>query len=340
MSSHGADLKLWCKAQENRSLETMATFFQRFSFRKDRTSPVTNVNEEDGRAGNFSDRTQAFDRNFPAEPSPPTEIPDAPRKARNMLKFALKTLSSVSSNIPFGSMLSSIIDPLLDITDRIEQTSANTQGLIELAARIELLTPIISEMAKDKPKQGRVVVEALKWSATYLLELQSMTKDLSDASSQGKLDQFFNSTDNASSLEKHNATLAQMIADSTLVTVPEVLQSLQDLERSKLLQSSPPIVTKGQIEMGDITGGLGGTGGNARIGGEGGDGEGPKLDMSPEEHWKIGNISGGTGGTGGIGVDVGGKGGTGKAPVISVLRRNRALIVQPQREQEEEFSIL
>ncbi|KAJ6610769.1 hypothetical protein B0H10DRAFT_2058953 [Mycena sp. CBHHK59/15] len=321
MSSHGADLKLWCKRrflfflnachqQENRSLETMATFFQRFSFRKDRTSPVTNVNEEDGRTGNFSDRTQAFDRNFPAEPSPPTEILDAPRKARNMLKFALKTLSSVSSNIPFGSMLSSIIDPLLDITDRIEQTSANTQGLIELAARIELLTPIISEMAKDKPKQGRVVVEALKW------ELQSMTKDLSDASSQGKLDQFFNSTDNASSLEKHNATLAQMIADSTLVTVPEVLQSLQDLE-----------------------GGLGGTGGNARIGGEGGDGEGPKLDMSPEEHWKIGNISGGTGGTGGIGVDVGGKGGTGKAPVISVLRRNRALIVQPQREQEE-FSIL
>ena len=89
-------------------------------------------------------------------------------------------------------------------------------------------------------------------------------------------------------------------------------------------------------------GGLGGTGGNARTGGEGGDGEGPKLDINPDERWKVGNISGklksaslsshclhlvgGTGGTGGIGIEVGGKGGTGKAPVITILRRSRVLV--------------
>ena len=100
-------------------------------------------------------------------------------------------------------------------------------------------------------------------------------------------------------------------------------------------------------------GGLGSPGANARIGGQGGDGEGPKLDMKPDERWKVGNISGkylhsyssrclhlvgGTGGSGGIGAEVGGKGGTGKAPVISVLRRSRVLVAEPQAE--EEVSIL
>jgi transcriptional regulator len=47
-------------------------------------------------------------------------IPETPHTGRNALKFALKTLSSVSSNIPFGSVLSSVIDPLFDIADRIE----------------------------------------------------------------------------------------------------------------------------------------------------------------------------------------------------------------------------
>jgi hypothetical protein len=43
-----------------------------------------------------------------------------------------------------------------------------------------------------------------------------MTKDLNDALSQGKLEQFFNGTENASSLAKHNNHLAQMIADATV----------------------------------------------------------------------------------------------------------------------------
>jgi hypothetical protein len=43
-----------------------------------------------------------------------------------------------------------------------------------------------------------------------------MTKDLEVARSRGKLNQFFNSVDNASSIEQHNMALAQMIADSTV----------------------------------------------------------------------------------------------------------------------------
>jgi hypothetical protein len=79
-------------------------------------------------------------------------------------------------------------------------------------------------------------------------------------------------------------------------------------------------------------------GGDARIGGQGGDGEGPLLEIASKDNWKIGSISGefdisrmdlclqlvgGIGGPGGKGIEIGGKGGTGKAPVISSLRRSR-----------------
>ncbi|KAJ7450534.1 hypothetical protein FB451DRAFT_1285452 [Mycena latifolia] len=240
---------------------------------------------------------------------------EAPRTARNALILALQTLSSVARNTPIGAFLSSAIDALLDIANRIEQVAGNTQGLAELAARIEFLTPIVSEMLEDSPEKSRVVINALR------RELQSITEDLNDAISQNKLEQFFNSADTASSVAKHNTTLAQMIADSTFVAVHEVLKSLHDLER-KLVESSAALIPPGQVEMGDIIGGFGGTGGSGRIGGEGGEGGGPKLEMSHDEDWKIGNISGGTGGTGGTGIEVGGKGGRGGAPVIRMGRRN------------------
>ncbi|KAJ7873100.1 hypothetical protein B0H14DRAFT_2569930 [Mycena olivaceomarginata] len=94
------------------------------------------------------------------------------------------------------------------------------------------------------------------------------------------------------------------------------------------------------IMSGDVTGEIGGTGGTAHIGGEGGEGGGPQLDLDPNERYRISNVSseylhhdlgsnrclqpaGGTGGIGGVGVEVGGKGGTGMGPVISTLRRGR-----------------
>jgi hypothetical protein len=113
------------------------------------------------------------------------EKPETPNAGRNALKFALKTLSSISSSIPFGSVLSGVIDPLLDVADRIEVhevtaitrlvficvfqlTSDNTQGFIELAARIQLLSPLVSKMARDKPEQCQPIVEALQASVLHL----------------------------------------------------------------------------------------------------------------------------------------------------------------------------
>ncbi|KAJ7455888.1 hypothetical protein FB451DRAFT_1373144 [Mycena latifolia] len=272
----------------------------------------------------------------PPDPGDLQHRPAGLHTAQNVLTTALRTLSSVSSNIPFGSILSSVIDPLLDITDRIQQVSTNAQGLTELAARIELLTPIVSDIATNKPEEGRAIVEALK------RELEVITKDLSDARAQGKLEQFFNSTDNASSLTKHNITLAQMIADSTVGRQPlsyprlsRICSLLPSRLFSKLCKTSNALSSRnhGFPKAGFLPGlcrGLGGMGGSGRLGGEGGEGEGPELEMTLDENWKVGDIFGGTGGTGGAGIDVGGKGGSGKAPIIRALRRNPAVIVPQQ----------
>ncbi|KAF8174603.1 hypothetical protein K438DRAFT_1980068 [Mycena galopus ATCC 62051] len=272
--------------------------FSRFSLRKSRTHSV--ANKEDGRESDLLERAETTERNVHD-----TYIPETPHTGRNVLKFALKTLSSVSSNIPFGSVLSSVIDPLLDIADGIEQTSVNSQGLVELAARIELLSPLVSEMARDTPQQGRFIVEALQW------ELQSTTKDLDDAQSQGRLDQFFNGTDNASSLAKHNNHLAQMIADATLATVHDVLQSLQDLEFR--LEEKSEKAEDGGTELFGGTGGKGGSGG--QTGGAGGLGEAAQLAIENVDRFR--RIHGGTGGEGGAGGMIGGRGGTGQGPKFS-----------------------
>ncbi|KAJ7809176.1 hypothetical protein B0H14DRAFT_2867494 [Mycena olivaceomarginata] len=219
------------------------------------------------------------------------EKPETPNTGRNALKFALKTLSSISSNIPFGSVLSGVIDPLLDIADRIELTSDNTQGFVELAARIELLSPLVSKIARDKPEQCQPIVEALQASKNST--------------------QFFNSKDNASSLAKHNNHLAQMIADATLVEVHEVLRWLQYIESRIGANSEKAEDTRPEFVGG--TGGKGGYGGHT--GGEGGLGEAAQLAI--ENVGLFRRIQGGIGGEGGSGNVKGGPGGTGQGPRIS-----------------------
>ncbi|KAJ7352679.1 hypothetical protein DFH08DRAFT_805862 [Mycena albidolilacea] len=250
----------------------------------------------------------------PGQDTPPKNIdPETVRTAPNDLDFALRALSTISSSIPLGGTraLSGIL-PLLEITGRIEQTPANAQGLAQLAARIEHITPIVNEMAHMNASKGQTIVQELQQ------ELASITQDLKDACSKGKLDQFFGSADKGSPLERHNTVLATLIADSTLVTVNEVLRSLRKIEGPKLQESSS---SKSTIILGDLKGELGSPGDYARIGGKGGEGEGPHLEMDPNERYRIGNISGGTGGNGGNGIEVGGKGGTGKGPTI-MLRRS------------------
>jgi hypothetical protein len=50
----------------------------------------------------------------------------------------------------------------------IQQTSVNAQGLVQLAARIERITPIVNDMARTNPVMGQTIVQELQWSALCL----------------------------------------------------------------------------------------------------------------------------------------------------------------------------
>ncbi|KAJ7325522.1 hypothetical protein DFH08DRAFT_886803 [Mycena albidolilacea] len=113
-----------------------------------------------------------------------------------------------------------------------------------------------------------------------------MTQDLKDAGSKGKLSQFFSSTDEGSPLERHNTALVKLIAGSTGVKVDEVLGSLRKIESSKLQEFSS---RKPTIVLGDLKGESDSPGG---IGGEGGEGDGPRLEIYSDEFCRIGKISG------------------------------------------------
>ncbi|KAF7346506.1 hypothetical protein MSAN_01878700 [Mycena sanguinolenta] len=232
--------------------------------------------------------------------------------AANVLVFSLKTLGSISNNIPVVGSLSGIISTLLDIVRQVQvrpveiispsvlffessKHRANEHSLAQLAARIERLTSIVTQIAEDEPLKGQGIVEKLR------KELASMTQQLKAAKARGKIDQFFNSADNSSILQLHNRALNQMIADYTFQTVHEVAKSLRTLESSKLQQPHPDITggTGGDGSSGDVggkgatagngdsmlTGGQGGTGGDGgsgHTGSEGSEGEDPQVDMDPE----------------------------------------------------------
>ncbi|KAF7331190.1 hypothetical protein MSAN_02437600 [Mycena sanguinolenta] len=100
---------------------------------------------------------------LPAEKPEPKTKAEIFRTASNMLKYALTTLGLISSSIPVTGILGSVIDPILDITERIEQTSDKARGLTQLALRIERLTPIVIQMAESEP----AIVEKLRKSADH-----------------------------------------------------------------------------------------------------------------------------------------------------------------------------
>ncbi|KAJ7154896.1 hypothetical protein C8R43DRAFT_1126283 [Mycena crocata] len=202
-------------------------------------------------------------------------------------------------------MLCKVVENFRNTLDDIEIKSVTNAALVAVAARIDLLAPVFSEMAGVR---GDIVQR-------FQLELQALTHDLTVAKASGNLDKFFDTA-----IVQHNIILSKIIADSTLATVHEVHKCVEQLERSKLLQLQCPLPA--DFQLSNVTGGTGGPGGYAHMGGEGGEGEGPILDLGYDEHWKIGHVSGGIGGTGGTGVEVGGKGGTGRAPVFKIVRRD------------------
>ncbi|KAF7291711.1 hypothetical protein HMN09_01262700 [Mycena chlorophos] len=245
--------------------------------------------------------------------SPPSSPSDTANTAKNAFVLSLKTLGSVSENIPFAAVLNSVIEPLLDILSRVEQASENYRGFIQLASRIELLTPIV---AQKNAQEGTQLARALERQMQVFLriamltsnrELRSMHDDIKQALAHGKLAQFFNSDANSSGIAKHNVNLTQLIGDSTHESVNEILKTVRAMEVKKQSELNLiPIEERPTLE-----GGRGGSGGKGNLGGMGGLGEGPILNVSDAINFKA--IRGGTGGMGGDGVSRGGSGGVGEA---------------------------
>ncbi|KAF7299243.1 hypothetical protein MIND_00873000 [Mycena indigotica] len=236
-------------------------------------------------------------------------LPTPPSIAKNIFVVSLQTLGSVSRNIPFCTALNGVIEPLLDVLNRLDQSMWNQRALADLAARIDSLRMIV---ARSEASNGQVVIERLQ------RELASIQRDLEQAMAQGKVAQFFNSNDDASAISRHNDVLTTIIIDSTFENVSQLSETVHNLRVSQVSS----LQQTGQTSQVDavaferrivITGGVGGAGGHGYIGGEGGDGEGPNVDLRTMQ---ANVIMGGVGGVGGNGIHIGGKGGAGAAPVI------------------------
>ncbi|KAF8146051.1 hypothetical protein K438DRAFT_1781407 [Mycena galopus ATCC 62051] len=134
------------------------------------------------------------------------------RTAANALELTLTTFNSISRGIPGAGALSGIIEPLLEITKRIEQTAINAEGLAALEERIQDLTPVVTRtLLEGCPHKAQLVVERLRKALGWIMQ------DLEVAHSQGKLSQFFNSTDNAAFLERHYKVLDRLVNDFTMI---------------------------------------------------------------------------------------------------------------------------
>ncbi|KAJ7450013.1 hypothetical protein B0H11DRAFT_2202001 [Mycena galericulata] len=199
-----------------------------------------------------------------------------------------------------GAGLSSVVDNLLDDLSRASTPPANA-GVVELAVQIDRLTAVESMIGTECVMEIRRMMESLivEWDT---------------AASLGKLDEFFDDTNNgASAVEKCSSTLCQILDAATFVGIDEVTETANRFKQLKIGHVEESNVS----EYRDVTGQHGH---NGRFGTEGGQGDGPHLDIKFGEHVKYRIISGGTGGNGGAGPYVGAKGGTGKGPVIRVSR--------------------
>ncbi|KAF7373297.1 hypothetical protein MSAN_00538900 [Mycena sanguinolenta] len=186
----------------------------------------------------------------------------------------VSSLSTLSGSIPMVGALGGIMDAPLGAVGQVQQTPANEQSFAQLAARIERLTPMVTE---NDSEQRKDIVEKLQ------KELASMTEQLNAARDEVELDQFFNSI-----LQNHNIALDQMIADSTQQPRPEITGETGSTGASGDVGGEGGEGKGPQIDMdpgksaqiSKVSGGTGGTGGaGVQVGGKGGTGKGPAINL-------------------------------------------------------------
>ncbi|KAK6991455.1 hypothetical protein R3P38DRAFT_2803759 [Favolaschia claudopus] len=231
--------------------------------------------------------------------------------------------------VPLTAPLSAIIDPLLDLTSRVQQTSKNKESFVQLATRLDQLRLIVEDLATTDPGRCAANVQSLSRA------LGSFAKDMATASKEGTFAQFFNSDDNAATIQKHNEVFAGLISDLTLGISSELLRSVKEMEYSPesagIVRSLPSICgnfhhrsfthdksvnfnalppSKSLKILGGILERVEPAAKVEQVKSEGKEG----LEWVP--YLKCPQVAGGTGGQGGSGLDIGGEGGVGSGPVI------------------------
>ncbi|KAJ6493313.1 hypothetical protein C8R45DRAFT_928085 [Mycena sanguinolenta] len=147
---------------------------------------------------------------------------------------------------------------------------------------------------------------------------QGNALDLDDVRSEGTWEQVFNCTKTTSFQATHMA-LPQLTGSAPIFHIYTQSTTFSNITGKSLL------------ELMDLPGGFGGPGGSVHTGGEGGEGEGPRLERDLALNSR--NASGGTGGIGETGTNIGGKGGNGEGPVITF----RSPPTPSRQEEPEEF---
>ncbi|KAF8218846.1 hypothetical protein L208DRAFT_1419322 [Tricholoma matsutake] len=137
----------------------------------------------------------------------------------NALKLAIQIVADAPV-LGIGFAMSG----LLTIIGKVQETSGNTQGFLNLATRMENLQPIFSKM-KDMEVKGTTVDIFKKLE----VKINSLTAEIERERSNGTLAKFFNSTDDASSLKSHNDHLDQIIHGTNLAITVDIHHEVQKL---------------------------------------------------------------------------------------------------------------
>jgi hypothetical protein len=153
--------------------------------------------------------------------TPENPASSAKSAAINALKFALQHLCRA----PFPG-IGLAAGAILDVINRTQNMATVGNGWRNLTTRMANLGYLVSKV--DKVDGSAALVERLT------RELQELDSDLKSASKQNKLEAFFNGDDELFSIDRHNESLSNVVADFTFALANSTHQSVdkirQDIE--------------------------------------------------------------------------------------------------------------
>jgi hypothetical protein len=152
-------------------------------------------------------------------PTPSDTAEPARSAAVNALKFTLQQLSEA----PLVPGIKLVAGAILDVINRCQNMAVVGKEWKKLTMRMASLRYLVGNIGKIDGREG--LEERL------LGELRDLARDLESASKQNKLEAFFNSDDDVSSLDSHNESLNFIIADLTVALANATHQNVDKIRK-------------------------------------------------------------------------------------------------------------